>query len=178
MFSTEARHSKLMASIDSPLPNTKSGEQLQLLIDRCPHRAADQLEAARRVFESVLAVAERICADQTTAVQAAIKSAYRRTGIDLAKEVSIDLLAPNQRRRAALERGDMRRLVKFLRARSHVPADEICERILQCDPSDRRTRMRVSEAMRSMGWNKTRQRTDGARKWFYHRATIIGSQPE
>ncbi|AMU99415.1 Arc family DNA-binding protein [Xanthomonas citri] len=49
---------------------------------------ADQVTAARNVFESVLAVAERMRVDRPTAIARALQSALKRTGVDLAQELA------------------------------------------------------------------------------------------
>lgn len=169
---------KLKAPAIKNLPRAGAGKfappaglgQLALDIPNCACGAAEQMDAAKRVFESVLAVAERMRVDRATAMQSAIASALRRTGIDLAQEIGTPPAAISMRQRAALDLGEMQRLRTFLRRRQSVVAEKICTDVLFCDPANRQARMRIASAMLAMGWNKTRLRVNGARRWIYRRA--------
>lgn len=157
---------RLESSFVKPPP---SCAQHELALPLPAEIEGNRVGAAHDVFEAVFAVAERMRVDRATAIARALQSALKRTGVDFSQELGLPTAASKPAPRAAQELGDAQQLRAFLQGRDSVLAEQICREALGSDPANRGARMRVSVAMRSMGWTGTRRRVGGARKRVYLR---------
>jgi hypothetical protein len=137
-------------------------------VPQAPTHRADVLVAASRGFSTLLRVGRNIGMSRQRATIAANDATRRATGIDLLEELNAhDLIEALPAPGGGDELAD--RIAAWVQGRNDVGVREIISGLGLGHPEDRALQMRVSTAMRSLGWRKVRPRVNGQQvaRWLW-----------